>query len=64
MEQLVRITDRGRKPDALDWVTSQLLQAFQYGEKVPAAVVSREGMDLVHHDRAHVGEVLPRVDLR
>ena len=63
VQQLVRVADRGGQPDALDRVASQFLQSFQDGEKVPAAVVTSEGMDLVDHDRANVGEVLTRVDL-
>ncbi len=50
VEQCRRVADGGRQADALDAPSADPFQPFQYGEEVPSAVVTREGVDLVHDD--------------
>src|SRR4051794_31122134 len=62
-QQLIRVADSGREPNALDWMSGKTLKTFKDSEEVPSAVVPRKRVDLVHDDALHVGEVLPGVDL-
>lgn len=37
----------------LDGAACDAFEAFQHGEEMPAAIVTGEGVHLVHHDRRH-----------
>src|SRR5690606_15719798 len=55
-EQGFRVADRRGEADALHGAAHDALQALQYGEEVPAAVVAGEGVDLVDDDGPQAGE--------
>jgi hypothetical protein len=61
-EQGVRVADRGGEPDALQRAPREVFEPCQYGEQVPAAVVTREGVDLVDDRRPQVAEEDADVD--
>ncbi len=52
-QQLLRIADGRGQADALDTAPGDPFETLQYGQQVPAPVVSREGVHLVDDDGAY-----------
>ncbi len=61
-QQAVRVTDRCRQPEALHRPTSQGADALEQRQKVPAAVVASEGVDLVDDDGADAAQERSGID--
>jgi hypothetical protein len=62
-EQGFGVADGRGEADALHGAAHDALQALQYGEQVPAAVVTGEGMDLVDDHGPQAGEEGRVVDI-
>lgn len=58
-EQLVRVTDRCRKPDPLRFCWGQTADPLQYTEEMPASVIARERVDFIDDHRPERSEELP-----
>jgi hypothetical protein len=54
LEQHIRVADGGGQTDPLERAPGQRAQPIEHGEKVPAAVVAREGVHLVDDDGPQV----------
>ena len=60
VDEHLRVPDRRRQPDPLKLPAGQPRDPLEDREQVPAAVVSGEGMDLVHDHRPQVARTVPR----